>query len=306
MTDGMSTTKENHVWEEKDSIEPKRNCSNNSANGQSDIINVTGTDSTGSRCGDIGIVSGIYKIINRVNGKYYVGSSNEVFGKHGRWVEHVNALRSNRHKNQHLQRSWNKHGESAFNFVLVERVNVPDLLLVEQKYLDVARDERPLCYNAKFKAGGGSSPVDWTPERRKNMSDALRGRVIDEKWKANLKAAAKTKTVSPETKQRLSELKRKRMMGNTIWLGKHHTPETIEKMQKTQQSLIGKIRVKRGTDNPNFDATIYHFVNNKTHDEFVGPKRFFMDKTGFDKATVLSIIRGTRKNRKGWILLPDQ
>ena len=254
----------------------------------------------------IGKISGIYKIINKVNGKYYVGSSNDVIGKHGRLVEHVNDLRSNRHKNQHLQRSWNIHGESGFDFILIERVSETDLLVVEQTYLDVAKNERNLCYNCKFIAGGGSSPVDWTPERRKNMSNALKGRVIDEKWKANLKTAAKTKIISEETKKRMAELGRKRMMGNTLWVGRHHSADTIEKMKKVQQSLIGKIKVRRGMDNHNFDKTIYHFRNKKTNDEFIGPRRFFMDKTEFDKATVWSIIKGTAINRKGWTLFSDQ
>lgn len=198
----MSTTKENHIWGEKNFIEPEKNCSNNSVNGQRDIIIATKNASIKSPCVDTGKVSGIYKIINRINGKYYVGSSNDIIGKHGRWVEHVNDLRSNRHKNQHLQRSWNIHGESEFDFILIESVSETDLLVTEQKYLDVAKNEKHLCYNSKFIAGGGSSPVDWTPERRKNMSNALKGRVIDEKWKTNLKIAAKTKIVSEETKKK--------------------------------------------------------------------------------------------------------
>lgn len=96
------------------------------------------------------------------------------------------------------------------------------------------------------------------------------------------------------------------MMGNTLWLGRHHSPDTIEKMKKVQRSLIGKIKVRRGMDNHNFDKTIYHFINKKTNGEFIGPKRFFMDKTGFDKATVWSIIKGTATNRKGWTLFSDQ
>jgi len=57
--------------------------------------------------------SGIYKIINKVNGKYYIGSSNDI---KGRWSEHKNDLKANRHDNDYLQKSWNKYGEENFEF----------------------------------------------------------------------------------------------------------------------------------------------------------------------------------------------
>ena len=45
-------------------------------------------------------ISGIYKIINKTNGKYYVGSSVDVFR---RWNSHLNHLIKNKHNNTHLQ-----------------------------------------------------------------------------------------------------------------------------------------------------------------------------------------------------------
>ena len=46
---------------------------------QKDIINDTNKDSTKNQCRNIGVVSGIYKIINKVNGKYYVGNSKNIY-----------------------------------------------------------------------------------------------------------------------------------------------------------------------------------------------------------------------------------
>jgi hypothetical protein len=45
-------------------------------------------------------ISGIYKIINKINNKYYVGSS--------------------KHINPHLQNAWNKYGQNNFDFVITE------------------------------------------------------------------------------------------------------------------------------------------------------------------------------------------
>src|SRR5271169_6187061 len=78
--------------------------------------------------GGITGVSGIYKIVNKISGKYYVGSSNDINGTYGRWYEHINNLRANRHDNDHLQKSWHKYGTNAFEFIIVKEVP-PDKLL---------------------------------------------------------------------------------------------------------------------------------------------------------------------------------
>ena len=62
---------------------------------------------------------GIYKIINRKNGKYYVGSSVNI---HERWNEHRRTLREGTHINPKLQASWKRNGEPKFDFVSVELV----------------------------------------------------------------------------------------------------------------------------------------------------------------------------------------
>jgi group I intron endonuclease len=122
-------------------------------------------------------VSGIYKIINRTNGKYYVGSSNDIVGNRGRWSEHIQALDSNRHCNAHLQRSWKKYGKSNFDFVLVEEVPVNLLLLTEQKYLNIAESEKDKSYNAVFiPKGGGFIGKHHSEETKKRIAEKLKGR----------------------------------------------------------------------------------------------------------------------------------
>ena len=61
--------------------------------------------------------SGIYKILNNINGKIYIGSTKN-FNK--RWVTHKYLLRLNKHENKHLQYAWNKYGEVHFEFIKVE------------------------------------------------------------------------------------------------------------------------------------------------------------------------------------------
>jgi group I intron endonuclease len=74
-------------------------------------------------------ISGIYKIVNKIDEKYYVGSTNNF---HKRWnFGHKQPLMENRHDNSKLQNAWNKHGQNNFECSLVEPVEQDKLLLVE-------------------------------------------------------------------------------------------------------------------------------------------------------------------------------
>jgi len=68
------------------------------------------------------MASGIYKIINVVNNKFYIGSSVDL---RKRKSKHFSELRHNKHNNKHLQRAWDKYGEASFVFVVVEELDVP-------------------------------------------------------------------------------------------------------------------------------------------------------------------------------------
>ena len=81
-------------------------------------------------------VLGIYKIVNKVNGKYYVGSSNDI---QLRWRKYKSDLNNQNHVNEHLQHSWNKYGSNNFEFSIVEELSKEKLMEVEQKHLDAGK-----------------------------------------------------------------------------------------------------------------------------------------------------------------------
>jgi hypothetical protein len=76
---------------------------------------------------------GIYKITNLVNGKIYIGSSEEI---ENRWNAHFNQLMSEKHINIYLKRAWKKYGEQNFKFEIIEKCDQEILIQREQYYLN--------------------------------------------------------------------------------------------------------------------------------------------------------------------------
>lgn len=92
--------------------------------------------------------TGIYKITNIINGKFYIGST-ATLGFDKRWKSHINLLRTNKHQNAHLQNAWNKYGEKQFLFEIIEKCDKSDCIVREQYFIDTLHPE----YNILKTAG---------------------------------------------------------------------------------------------------------------------------------------------------------
>lgn len=91
----------------------------------------------------------IYKIINAINNKFYIGSAVK-FTR--RKATHLRMLRAGRHSNKHLQAAWDKYGEAAFVFAVVEEVSdSADILMTENVWLK-AHVGKEHCYNIAMDA----------------------------------------------------------------------------------------------------------------------------------------------------------
>jgi group I intron endonuclease len=178
---------------------------------------------------------GIYKIINVINNKFYVGSAVDL---KRRKTRHFSELRNNKHSNGRLQNSWNKHGEQAFVFVVVEELlEDADLLAAENVWLKehVGKD---YCYNLGVDAtapmtgfGGELSPT-WG---RKRTPEELAA----QSWAG--------KKHSPESKDKIRE----------FLLGK---PKSAEVRAKISATLSGEGNFWFGKKRPDHGAKVSRAV----------------------------------------------
>lgn len=178
----------------------------------------------------------IYKIINLVNDKFYVGST---INKKVRFRQHRKLLRGNRHHCKHLQAAWNKYGEAKFVFEVVEEVPVAvSLQEVEERWLK-EHVGREYCYNT-----GHSADAPWRNAPAYKTPNF--GRVMAEDQKAQISAALKEfyaadynnhprvgTTHSAETKAKISAAKKANPVAP--WAGKERSVETKAKISDAQR-----------------------------------------------------------------------
>jgi group I intron endonuclease len=125
---------------------------------------------------------GIYALVNRENGKRYIGQSRDI---EDRWKQHFRELRQGKHYNVHLQRSFDLYSESAFETLVLEECNLVDLPLREQAWVD--EFPRDMLYNQIFDVQyrqGESNPFfgkRHTEDFKKRMSDLKKIECLGEK-----------------------------------------------------------------------------------------------------------------------------
>jgi group I intron endonuclease len=136
---------------------------------------------------------GIYKIINVVSNKFYIGSAVNFSRRKAR---HFSELRHNKHNNRWLQASWNKHGEQAFIFAIVEEVQDKELLLETENRWLKEHVGKEYCYNIGVDATapmlGVSGEASPTWGRKRTLEE-----LAAQNWAG--------KKHSPESKERIRQ-----------------------------------------------------------------------------------------------------
>ncbi len=155
----------------------------------------------------------IYKIRNVVNSKFYVGSAIDT---RTRFRQHRRLLRKGTHHSKHLQASWNKYGEDAFKFEVVEYVGSRDRLEAAEDVWLLEHVGKPYCYNS-----GRSAKAPWRGTKGMGIAPMF------------------GKNLSEEAKQLLREATLKQWDRSDPRTGCKHSEEIRAKIsEKVQKSVL--------------------------------------------------------------------
>lgn len=177
--------------------------------------------------------SGLYAIVNRESGAFYIGSA-AAFGK--RWRAHRGHLNRGDHPNVHLQRAWTKYGAAAFDFVPTAVIPPEDVKTYEQRQLDRLVGH-PLCYNIARDASAPMAGRQHTPECRALTTERFKGKPKSPEHRAKIAAGLHGIQRSPDHCAKLAEANRRRVVSD----------ETRAKMSRSHKGLPGPMQGRKHT-----------------------------------------------------------
>ncbi len=162
-----------------------------------------------------GMKTGVYAIVNLLNGNAYIGSASKSF--ESRFKRHLKELSDGSHHSHRLQAAWNKYGADAFEFAPVQFARPDDVIGVEQIYIDTWRPAYNICPNAGSQIGHKRSEefkakqraTFSTPESIARRSAATKKSWADPEARARRIEALRAASKSQETQAKRSASLRK-------------------------------------------------------------------------------------------------
>ena len=246
--------------------------------------------------------TGIYAIINVESDKVYVGSTGWSFK--GRWKGHRTRLRGRCHKNGYLQRSWNKHGENAFEFIVLEYVDNPAILVNREQYhLD---EIRLICevYNRGPVAAAPWLGATHSEESKAKMSKARKGCKFSEEHKRRIGEANKRREWSKESKDNASKAKQGKRNPN---YGIHPSDETRRKISEALKgrefSKEHRARISNCRARP-YPAFI-HRETGKIIPAGINLQALCQEQ-GLGRGNMCAVAHGRKPHYKGWVLYKNR
>lgn len=232
--------------------------------------------------------AGVYYIKNTVNGKLYVGSS---VNMRNRWRRHRSDLRWGRHNNPKLLSAWNKYGEAAFEFGVLEYVTVAESLRVREEHFRVTLNAAYNCLSALAGGVGGrvsrTTGRTLTAEHRARISAGITGHTVSDETRRKIGEASRQRRHTAATRARLSEAGRDRT-------------QSEETRAKIRAACLGRSK-NCGAANPRYDHAVYCF-GHSSGQCFTGTRQAFIREMGLSPGMVSDMVRGKRQTVNGWTL----
>lgn len=149
------------------------------------------------------IKSGIYRFVNFINAKMYIGSAVNL---QNRKKNHLIMLRNGNHYNKYLQSAWNKYGERNILFEVLEYVDLKENLIEkEQFWIDKFKSyNREKGYNLSPTAGSPLG-VKHTEETKAKVQKAKENLVRTSEWNNNIAKALTGMKATSTAKENISK-----------------------------------------------------------------------------------------------------
>ena len=228
---------------------------------------------------------GIYVIRCSVSGKVYVGSSKKM---HERWMEHKRSLRNNKHHSQHLQRAWNKYGEKAFEFQIVEEILDPlDLICREQKWIDTC-DSFKNGYNGRQEA----DVCSWFRNHAKlyilrfpDGSEIKVKNLKDHCYKNNLNQGAMSAVARHQSNHHKN-------------INCRRAEETFDQWQSLRAAVVDESKANRKP--PSTYTYTWKVIYPDGREVIVDSLTAFCNQYNLSQGNLAEVARGNRKQHKGY------
>jgi group I intron endonuclease len=260
-----------------------------------------------------------------VNGKIYIGSTNLLWNRHR---QHLQKLKNNKHKNKHLQNSFNKYGKDNFKFIVVEIVNttvIEEIRVIEQEHLDNALSNWDWYYNLAKKVTKTHGYAKNQEEANRKNSESKKRYYQSEEGQRLIKRLAEDKEGKTYEEiygeERAAEIKKKIREDKLIAMNQEHVKENLRQMHtgKTFEDRFGaekakEIKLKQsigrkgkaaGKEAPKYriyeniklqatDGTIYTRVEGVVD---------FAKEHGLCQNHLTEVLSKKRKSHRGWRLV---
>jgi group I intron endonuclease len=184
---------------------------------------------------------GIYCIKNILNGKIYIGQTKDSYE---RWLAHKGLLKRNKHWSSHLQNAWNKDGEKAFEFIILEVCTYDKKVLTQKEDFWINKLQSNISefgYNLRI-ASDSNAGHKLSEEQRKHFSEVQKKRIVSPQELLRLKTlnlGRKHKKPSHRKGTKHTEEAKRKMKENSP-----HTPSTRKGHTKENDERILKAALK--------------------------------------------------------------
>jgi len=185
----------------------------------------------------------IYKVINLINGKIYIGKSVNSFKKRIGQHKAVYQNLKNKKGDTVFYKALRKYGWESFKWENIDCSIIPDFLAeLEKKYIIEFNCKVPNGYNLTD-GGEGIPGCSRSEETKRKIGDKHRGKIMSAESRGKMSEAHRVENLSEETRANISRAR----------IGKKHSEKTKRKMslshagiQPSKLAILRSAMIRKG------------------------------------------------------------